>query len=280
MALDCALLEALAAGPERTGPAPVLRFYSWEAPTLSFGRMQRPPQDLLRRCRELGVPAVRRPTGGKAILHDREVTFSITAPAAGLGSVMESYRIFARAIAAGLRALGVEADLCETRASSPQTALLCFGDPAGCDLQARGRKLVGSAQARRGGVLLQQNCLPLRLSVPAPAAAGEPQELKQRLFGAAAAREARRATDLASLMGGEPLFARVRDAVVAGFRAELGIRFEPGTPTADETAAAHRLRPASVLPDARLCGLAGEDARPTICCYDPNSTIASASSRR
>jgi len=280
MALDRVLSERVAAG----GAEPILRFYSWDKPTLSFGRMQHPPPELLRRCRDLGVAAVRRPTGGKAILHHREVTFSIIAPAAGLGSVMQSYRTFARAIAAGLRGLGVEVKLCDAmgarfplarspcdrhgglgladRAKSsrpacggqsfrtcppvaeksrpvaaPGTALLCFADPAGCDLEADGRKLVGSAQARRGPALLQQNSLPLRLA----------HELKDDLFGAVAQEEARLATDLFSALGREPSFAEVRDAIVAGFGAELGIEFESGPVSADEAAAAQKLRPAFVL---------------------------------
>jgi lipoate-protein ligase A len=233
MALDRALLERVAAGRA----APILRFYSWDRPTLSFGRMQHPPPELLGRCRELGVAAVRRPTGGKAILHHREVTFSIIAPTAGLGSVMQSYRTFARAIAAGLRGLGVEARLCDAHASAPGTALLCFADPAGCDLEADGRKLVGSAQARRGPALLQQNSLPLRLA----------HALKDDLFGAAAQEEARLATDLFSALGREPSFAEVRDAIVAGFRPELGIEFESGPVSADESAAAQKLQPAFVL---------------------------------
>ena len=108
---------------------------------------------------------------------------------------------------------------------------------AGCDLEADRRKLVGSAQARRGPALLQQNSLPLRLA----------HALKDDLFGAAAQEEARLATDLFSALGREPSFAEVRDAIVAGFRPELGIEFESGAVSADESAAAQKLRPAFVL---------------------------------
>ena len=273
MALDRALLDSAAA----RDAVPVLRFYSWEAPTLSFGRMQRTSDDLLRRCAELGVMAVRRPTGGKAILHHHEVTFSIIAPTAGLGlvlrseptppkatkaeaslrgvvSVMESYRTFARAIAAGLRKLGVEAELCEPRRSPCDARLLCFAAPAECDLEVGGKKLLGSAQRRRAAALLQQNSLPLSLS----------HELKEELFGAGAVEEELRiATDLTTALacpacpeqgrrelaerGREPSLAEVRDAIIAGFQSELGIEFEPSSPTADESAAAEKLRPAFAL---------------------------------
>jgi len=228
MAFDRVLLEAVA-----DGEAPVVRFYSWSRPTLSFGRMQRAPDDLLRRCAEFGVMAVRRPTGGKAILHHHEVTFSIVAPSAGLGSIIESYRVFARAIAAGLRTLGVESTLCEPREARRRGDLLCFAAPAQCDLEIGGKKLLGSAQARHGRALLQQNSLPLILS----------NELKQRLFGAGAEEEeARIATDLTTALGYEPAFDQVRDAVAGGFESELGATVEMRDRTAYESIMAESLK--------------------------------------
>ena len=265
MALDQALVDENRAG----NTAPILRFYSWGAPTLSFGRTQQPPGDLLRRCAELGVMAVRRPTGGKAIFHHHEVTFSIIAPARALGSVMESYRTFARAIAAGLARLGVQAALCEPRPGQRRAGLLCFAAPAECDLQVGGRKLLGSAQARSGAMLLQQNSLPLVLS----------HDLKKRLLGMAAAdEEGRVATDLTSALacpeparpglacreltcpelacpelvegvegaerGRQPSFAEVRDAIISGFESELGVTFEPSDLAPAESGAAEKLRSA------------------------------------
>jgi lipoate-protein ligase A len=95
-----------------------------------------------------------------------------------------------------------------------------------------GRKLVGSAQARRAGALLQQNSLPLALA----------HEMKARLFGPAAEDEARVATDLSSTLGRRPGVAEVRDAIISGFEAELAITLEPDGPTCAEATAAQRLR--------------------------------------
>lgn len=229
MALDRALLDEVAAADS----APILRFYSWSAPTLSFGRMQRPPQDLLRRCADLGIATVRRPTGGKAILHHREVTFSIIAHAAGLGSVIESFRTFACAIAAGLRQLEIEAQLCEPQAAPHRTGLLCFAAPAQCDVEVGGRKLLGSAQARHKNALLQQNSLPLVLS----------DELKCHLFGdEVAAEEARIATDLSAALGREPSYAEVKAAIVSGFESKLGMALEASVPTEAESVVAEGSR--------------------------------------
>jgi lipoate-protein ligase A len=223
MALDRALLEQVAAGASQ----PVIRFYSWSAPTLSFGRMQRPSRDLLRLCAGLGVAVVRRPTGGKAILHHREVTFSIIAPAAGMGSVIASYRTFARAIGAGLRRLGVDAQLCEPPHPPRRDRLLCFAAPAQCDLEIGGRKLLGSAQARHSGALLQQNSLPLVLA----------SNLKERLFG----------TRSAAALAREPSCQEVKAAILSGFESELETQFEAGVPTEAESVAAEALRDSFAL---------------------------------
>jgi lipoate-protein ligase A len=234
MALDRALLEQVAAGASQ----PVIRFYSWSAPTLSFGRMQRPSRDLLRLCAGLGVAVVRRPTGGKAILHHREVTFSIIAPAAGMGSVIASYRTFARAIGAGLRRLGVDAQLCEPPHPPRRDRLLCFAAPAQCDLEIGGRKLLGSAQARHSGALLQQNSLPLVLA----------SNLKERLFGTrSAAEETRIATDLTAALAREPSCQEVKAAILSGFESELETQFEAGVPTEAESVAAEALRDSFAL---------------------------------
>jgi lipoate-protein ligase A len=108
---------------------------------------------------------------------------------------------------------------------------------AGCDLETGGRKLVGSAQARHAGVLLQQNSLPLRLS----------HDLKAELFGAEAEDEERLATDLAHVTGRDPSVAQVQDALVAGFRAELGVVFEQAEVVPQVAAAAQQWRAAAAL---------------------------------
>ena len=115
---------------------------------------------------------------------------------------------------------------------------MCFALPAGCDLEVGGRKLVGSAQTRHAGVLLQQNSLPLRLS----------HALKQKLFGAAAGEETLVATDLASALGREPSFAEVRDAIVAGFADELNVEFRAEPIAGEVLTTAQALRTRAVIP--------------------------------
>jgi lipoyl(octanoyl) transferase len=151
---------ALQARAARTGET-VFSIYSWCAPTLSFGRNQpaRGRYDL-RTLRASGVDVVRRPTGGRAILHHREVTYSVTAPIDQSLPLRETYTRINRILQSGLSRLGV---LVETaprseRASVP-SARPCFASPSEGELVAEGAKLVGSAQWRDGGALLQHGSI-------------------------------------------------------------------------------------------------------------------------
>ncbi|HEX2095510.1 MAG TPA: biotin/lipoate A/B protein ligase family protein [Longimicrobiaceae bacterium] len=157
MAVDAALVESV-----RAGGAPVLRFYRWDPPCLSLGRNQpaagRYDLDALR---ARGIDVVRRPTGGRAVLHHRELTYSVVAAEGVLGGPRESYALINRALVAGLRRLGVAAGLqprTGRRAAAPSLAP-CFQEPAEGEVVAAGRKLVGSAQRREGGVVLQHGSL-------------------------------------------------------------------------------------------------------------------------
>jgi lipoate-protein ligase A len=137
-----------------------LRFYSWARPTLSFGRnepaLERFDPEVLDAA---GVDVVRRPTGGRAVLHDREVTYAVVVPDRALGGPRESYRRIHAALAEGLRRLGADVSLASDRPTAPPDAGPCFDLPAGGEVVALGRKLVGSAQARLGRALLQHGSI-------------------------------------------------------------------------------------------------------------------------
>jgi lipoate-protein ligase A len=156
MALDEALMERARC----TGEA-VLRVYGWSRPTLSLGRNQAARQRYDEaRARALGVDIVRRPTGGRAVLHFHEVTYSVTAPVAGLGPLGESYRWVNRLLVDGLRRLGVEACEAESSGRAPRPGVSpCFEQPVAGEIVAGGRKLVGSAQYRERDALLQHGSI-------------------------------------------------------------------------------------------------------------------------
>src|SRR6266513_3155541 len=160
MAVDEVLLDGVVAG---TAP-PTLRFYGWTPPCLSLGYFQPFDAVNLDGCRALGVDVVRRPTGGRAILHDRELTYSVVLPASTLGhegGVLPSYRRLSLALQDGLRRLGITAMLAPESAAggSPAHGPACFDRPSAHEILLDGRKLVGSAQVRRGGALLQHGSI-------------------------------------------------------------------------------------------------------------------------
>ena len=155
MALD----EALMSRARSTGEW-VLRVYAWSAPTLSLGRHQRAAAAYdAAALGRAGVGVVRRPTGGRAILHDREVTYSVTAPATGTGQLRESYDRINRLLVDGLRTLGADVEIAKTTRGSGLDFSPCFERPAPGELVAGGRKLAGSAQWRDNGVLLQHGSI-------------------------------------------------------------------------------------------------------------------------
>jgi len=151
MSLDMSL-HARAA---RTGRS-YLRFYRWSPSCLSFGRhepaLKRYDTD---RIASLGLDTVRRPTGGRAVWHAAEVTYSVAAPEAAMGSLPEAYQRIHLAIASGLRALGAPVALAGARRGVPVDAGACFAAAAGGEIVLDTSKVVGSAQLRHGGAVLQ-----------------------------------------------------------------------------------------------------------------------------
>lgn len=151
---------ALQARAARSGET-VFSIYSWSTPTLSFGRNQPASGRYdMEKIRSAGVDVVRRPTGGRAILHHREVTYSVTAPVKDAAPLRETYARINRILQAGLSQIGVlvEAASASGRAAVPSMRP-CFETPAEGELVAQGAKLVGSAQWRDDGALLQHGSI-------------------------------------------------------------------------------------------------------------------------
>ncbi len=156
MALD----DALLARAERSGEG-VLRVYGWSQPTLSLGRNQPAAGRYdIESAQALGITFVRRPTGGRAVLHCREITYSITAPTSAMGGLGDSYGRINRLLVDALRALGVSATVSAPTGPSPLPGIApCFETPVAGEIEAEGRKLVGSAQVRQGLALLQHGSI-------------------------------------------------------------------------------------------------------------------------
>lgn len=239
MAVDAAILEAVVDGAS----PPTLRFYSWSPPCLSLGRNQPLSDADLVACRALGVDSVRRPSGGRAILHTDELTYSVAllqADPRATGDVAESYRRLSEGLLSGLRSLDVE--VVQVAAQSRPThgvTPVCFDTPSDYEITAGGRKLVGSAQWRARGGILQHGSLPLYgdlarivdvLSLDDAQRAGQREAVHTQ------------AATLQAVLGHRLDFTAVALAVAQGFAQALNVRLEPADLTAHERGVAARLR--------------------------------------
>jgi len=235
MAVDEALLESCLASPEAI---PTLRLYAFAPSALSLGKSQ-PAGDVRepRRLAELGIDLVRRPTGGRAVLHERERTYAVVGrldrPPFG-GGVLATYREIARALEHGLRGAGIDARATEPSpqapAASARPAAACFGTLSTHEISVQGRKLVGSAQLRRGGAFLQHGSIPWKLDASRLA----------RLLGEAV--DADRLVDLDRAAARELTPERLDRALVSGFSRRFGVQLVPGELSAQEALLATRLR--------------------------------------
>lgn len=165
MEVDRAMLDAVDRAPE---PLTILRFYSWNRPTISLGRNQKIERAVDREyCRNHGIAIVHRPTGGRAVLHDRELTYAIASndrDRFGGGAVYETYRRISMALRDGYRGIGIDALVAPDTARPDRGDLLdppCFVSPSRYELMVGGRKVSGSAQRRLRHGFLQHGSLPL-----------------------------------------------------------------------------------------------------------------------
>lgn len=162
MAIDAMLLDRA----EATG-ARYLRLYRWDPWCLSFGRHEPATRRYDRshiEAREIDV--VRRPTGGRAVWHARELTYSVVSPVAEYGGLREAYAAIHGMFAEALRRLGIPADLAAPGVTPGPGAGPCFAAPVGGEVLVETRKVIGSAQVRQGSAFLQHGSLLLEDDQP------------------------------------------------------------------------------------------------------------------
>ncbi|MGD9148029.1 MAG: lipoate--protein ligase family protein [Anaerolineae bacterium] len=239
MAFDQAILEAVAEGAS----LPTLRFYAWAPPCLSLGRGQPLADADQDACRGAGVEIVRRPTGGRSILHTDELTYSVSllqSDPRAEGGVVESYRRLSEGLLAGLHRLGVQVAQSVSRGlDSAEDSAVCFETPADYEITADGRKLVGSAQWRTRGGVLQHGTLPLY---------GDLTRIVDYVVVPDAERGAQRrylqlqALTLEEARGQRVSFAAATQALIAGFAQALDLTLLPGELTSSERARSAEIR--------------------------------------
>ncbi len=184
MAADAALLKAVA---DAKLLVPTIRVYEWDRAAVSIGRLQ--PEEPVRLLYP-DLPIVRRPTGGRAVLHGEDLTITIATRADWLPgdsgrTILSSYHLLLTGLAAALQEAGHAICFGTEKLHGNRGSIQCFDLAAGCDLidASTGRKLVGSAQRREGNALLQQMSLPLALLPDKTAFLGALQEGFQQVLG-------------------------------------------------------------------------------------------------
>jgi lipoate-protein ligase A len=244
MAIDEAIVKAHAAGQV----PPTIRFYGWQPAAVSLGYFQKAASEVdLAECRRQGIDVVRRLTGGRAVLHDTELTYSIVVSEKHPlvpNTITASYRFFSQGLLAGLKLLGIEAQMSMPRSAYGQTkrqpaSAACFDAPSHYEVTFDGRKLVGSAQVRKEGVVLQHGSILLAFDPGRVAAVLNlpSRDAKDKL----AAMLAKKATSLAQAANREIGWEEVCQALQAAFGPALGIELVADGLTQAEQAMAREL---------------------------------------
>ncbi|NOY53229.1 MAG: lipoate--protein ligase family protein [Deltaproteobacteria bacterium] len=226
MAVDEVLLSRMKEQDAR----PVLRFYTWSRPSITIGYFQKVVDEFnLRDCESRGWNVVRRLTGGRAVFHHQELTYSIllprSAPGAG-GSVLESYRMLSNGLLNGLRLLGLDVELVsfhkkrQRRQRAGGRSPNCFDSPSWYEITVGGKKLVGSAQRRMSYGILQQGSILISM-----AGQREFNEVLQRSTDKKRKKTGEGMTSITDILKGFHETDLLKESLIRGFRKALGVEF-------------------------------------------------------
>jgi lipoate-protein ligase A len=228
MAIDRALLTLHACGQS----PPTLRFYQWQPPAVSLGYFQRRHDLDLDACQRLGYEVVRRPTGGRAVLHLGDLTYAVVGGTTeGLPStVTAAYRLIAQGLLQALRLLGIEAQMDRDRKDSQRNDI-CFLRHSSGAIIYKNKKLVGSAQTWYGSSLLQHGSIIIKSQVNAwLSLLKQGEESREALR----VRLAAHLTSLEEILGRSLKLAELKEAIRHGMSKALGVEFRPGELSAAE----------------------------------------------
>jgi lipoate-protein ligase A len=242
MAIDEAVLRGVAEGSSLS----TLRFFAWRPACLSLGQAQ-PVRDVdFEACRARGIDVVRRPTGGRAILHVDELTYSVTAredEPRMRGGIIESYRRLSEGLLAGLMRMGVPVQQVERPDTHDNDQNpVCFEAPSNYEIVFDGHKLVGSAQVRKSSVVLQHGTLPLVGDIAriCDVLTSQPDPNRVRA----------RAITVERAMSRRVTFDQAARAMAEGFASALNLTLTPGELTERERAWVEELRREKYASDA------------------------------
>jgi lipoyl(octanoyl) transferase len=221
MAIDSALFEEVASS---STPRTILRFYQWSRPTLSLGRNQKIEKAVdSDYCASRGIDVVHRPTGGRAVLHDDELTYAVISNDSSYfgDTIYGNYKAVSEALCRGYNALGVPAvlapDTKKVGGFANGADLPCFMSPSRYELTVNGRKIVGSAQRRVRDTFLQHGSMPVTCDRKALASATRLEDsslLDREMAG------------LAEFLAERPTAEELTGTFVRAFQARFSIEFQ------------------------------------------------------
>ncbi len=230
MALDEAIL--LRVEEEKV---PTLRFYLWKPPAISIGHSQKVEEEVrLKFCKEKGIDIVRRISGGGAIFHNDELTYSFISPlnsSPAFSGILESYLALISGIKEGFRLLGIETEVRGGKSSRIERNVPCFALESRHDLVFKNKKVLGSAQRRRKRTFLQHGSIPLSFDY----------QLSDKIFfNGDSLRE--RTISISDILGFRPSFEEVKGKIISGLSDKFGVKFEKGAFSSAEIKLAKEIR--------------------------------------
>jgi len=238
MAIDQAIMESVGDGVV----PPTLRFYGWEPACLSLGYAQRARDVNWDGIGAKGWNVVRRPTGGRAILHTDELTYSISFPQDHpivQGDIVTSYRRLSEGLKYGLELLGVDSQTAPYQKGALQSPV-CFETPSAYEITINGKKLIGSAQVRRQKAVLQHGSVPLTGDIARICDALQYPDTERR--EAAKIEVRKRATTIETALGHQISWQTLANALQQGFTETFGFEFIQGDLTPQESLRVETLR--------------------------------------
>jgi len=226
MAIDEALLKS---------KLPVLRFYGWKPAGLSIGYFQSIKNFNFENLKKHGIDLVRRLTGGNAVLHDKELTYSFIIDDGKMTkSIVESYKEISKGLLQGLKNLGLKAAM-NKEVSKGQKSAVCFNDPSWYEIVVNGKKVIGSAQKRVNGKLLQHGAVLIDVDIEKYCSLFNncSEELIKKV--------GKRMTSIRNELNEEKTYDDVKEAMKKGFEKELKAEFEESELSSEEKEMAEEL---------------------------------------
>lgn len=234
MAVDFALLKE--AVHERH--IPTLRFFTWKTKALSVGYLQKIPDDVLQRCRRQGVVIVKRPTGGYAVLHDKDLCYSLVVPLNSTvfpSGLTDASLTINRSLLKGLQLLGLPAELTFFENNEQRSSFTCAASSSLNEVTIRGKKIIGSAYVKRKGFLLQQGSITLNFNAESikeilPGGTGE-----ENLFTSGA-------VGIEQELGRNISIPEIKEALCKGFTDSLNVHLFPGKLNSNEIVESSKMK--------------------------------------